>query len=376
MFSIGIAGFGGAGIALFDHFSAITDCEIKIIFDTENSAKERALKKSSKIIFTNDFNTFLNSGIDIVVISTPDKTHANYILQSLEFGKHILCEKPLTDSLSGIKNILKAAAAKPNLVFAVQHQMRFLPLHIKIKELIDKGELGRITYIEGYYVHNLTERAKAYHNWRFVDNATPLIYSGIHFVDILRWLTGDEIIEVSGMANNIAFPEYPESDLNVNLFKFKSGAIGKVITAFGAPRPQDHSIQIYGTKKCIKDNLLFSKDGSFEIIAGPLKNKLKKRKLGWLKNFTIQSYAKIFDFLMHTYPKNINYGVQGYPIRLYEHNLAVRHSVENFMEAVRGNGKPLCTVYEAARSVSVALAGVEAYRTGTTVKTEDYWNIT
>ncbi len=369
---IGIVGFGGAGMALYKHFESFDDCSVISVFDIKEPAFERARNHRADLFLTSDFDAFLESGIDIVVVSSPDSTHAKYICRSVEHGKHVLCEKPLTDSVEGIRDILKCVKAHPDIVVGVQHQMRCLPIHRKIKDIVSSGVLGKVGYIEGYYVHNLTKRAFEYDNWRLVENATPLIYSGIHFVDLLRWVVDDEIVEVSAMANNICFPEYPESDLNVVLLKFRSGIIGKVVTAFGAGRPQDHTVQVYGNDKSIFNNMLFDKDGSFEIFATPIRNTMQGRKLAWIKETVIATYSKLFEWLMRSYPYNAQYNIGYYPIRLYEHSMAVRNSAENFMNTVKGKGKLDCTVFDAARSVVVALAGVEAYRTGKTVVLKDF----
>ena len=372
-FKVGIVGFGGAGMALYQHFTSLEECEVISVFDIKEAAFERARNFSQEIFTTYNFENFLNSGIDIVIISSPDSTHADYLVRSVEAGKHVLCEKPLTDSVEGMRKILKAVNEHPQVVVGVQHQMRCLPLHRKVKKIIEANELGKIGYIEGYYVHNLTERAFEYDNWRIIENATPLIYSGIHFVDALRWLMDDEVVEVCGMANNICFPEYPESDLNVILLKFRSGVIGKVVTAFGAARPQDHSIQIYGDKKSIFNNLMFSHDGSFEVIARPMKNSMQGRKMAWLKDIAITGFASLFEMLMKLYPYNGQYNIGYYPVRLYEHSLSVGSSASNFLKVIKGEGELECSAKEAAKSVAVSLAGVEAYRTGQTVPVKKYW---
>lgn len=379
---IGIVGFGGAGIALYHHFNAIKGCRVISVYDTKQAGLDRAAKLSKALNTTDNFTTFLDSNIDISVVTSPDRTHAEYIIKSLDAGKHVICEKPLTDSVEGYTDILQAEAKNSRgCVTAVQHQMRFLPVHLKMKELIKKGELGRISYIEGYYVHNLTERAKLYDDWRFEDNATPLVYSGCHFVDLLRWLLGDEVVEVSAMANNIGFPEYPESDLNVVLLRFKSGVIGKVVTAFGAGRPQDHSVRIYGAKKSIENNLLFSKDGRFSVFASPfMKEPLEdhsgiRTKLGaYRRNYKAVIYGKIFEKLMSSYNLfNNEYSIGSYPIRLYEHAFAVRESVSDFVSAIRAGGKPKCSLTDSAKTVATCLAGVEAYRTNKVVPLSKYW---
>src|SRR6185295_19472311 len=139
-------------------------------------------------------------------------------------------------------------------------QMRFVPLHRRMKALVGAGALGAISYLEGYYVHDLTLRAFQTDRWRETDNATPLVYSGCHFVDLLRWLAGEEIVEVFAAAGHRAFPEYPESDLNVVTMRFASGAIGKVVVAFGEPVPQDHTVRGAGTEASVLGKLLYGRN--------------------------------------------------------------------------------------------------------------------
>jgi predicted dehydrogenase len=249
--------------------------------------------------------------------------------------------------------------------------MRFLPVHLAMRDIIDRGELGAIAYIEGYYVHNLTERASLYDCWRFQDNATPLVYSGCHFVDLLRWLLFDEVVEVVGMANNIAFPRYPESDTNVILLRFRSGVIGKVVTAFGFGRPQDHSVRVFGNQKCIENNLLFSKDGSFTIFAHP---RFERRRGSFLRGRSLRQriVTRLFEELMKT-PYPAQYSVACYPLRLYEHELALRESLRDFVDAIAHRRPPLCGILDAAKTVATCLAGVDSYRTGRPVAVEKYW---
>jgi predicted dehydrogenase len=385
---VGIVGFGGAGIAQFAHFSRICGSEVIAVFDPHESGIDRAKSMAPGILVTDDFDKFMAAGVNTIAVCSPDKTHADYVIAALEGGKHVICEKPLTDSLDGCRRILNAEAKAKSVVAAVQHQMRFLPVHLEMKRLIKSGRLGRLSYIEGYYVHNLTRRASLYDDWRFRDNATPLVYSGCHFVDLLRWLLGEEVEEAVGMANNIAFPEYPESDMNVLLFRFKSGVIGKVVVAFEAGRPQDHSVRIYGSEMSIENNLLFSKDGNFEVLARPHLPKDESfscnsksssnaiRGRGYRVKFNryhTYLHARLLEALMRCKSHDSEYGISSYPIRLYPHTLAVRSSLENFVKTIQGRERLECSLKDSARTVATCLAGVEAYRTGKTVKLSNCW---
>jgi predicted dehydrogenase len=381
---VGIVGFGGAGMAQHLHFSSIPGSRVVSIFDPKPNGRARAKSYAPSVVLAQSFSELLTSGINVVAVCSPDRTHADYVVGALEAGKHVICEKPLADSLEGCRRILQAEAAAKGVVAAVQHQMRFLPVHREMKRLIKSGNMGRISYIEGYYVHNLTQRAFLYDDWRRTDNATPLVYSGCHFVDLLRWLLDDEVEEVTGMANHLAFPEYPESDLNVILLRFRSGVIGKVVVAFGAGRPQDHSVRIHGSEKAIDNNILFSKDGNYLVFARPHRSRedppfysagtprsqLVRR---WVERSRVYWSARLLEFVMALTKRDEHYSVSSYPLRLYPHNLAVRASLENFVASVRGQDSLLCTLADSARTVVTCLAGVEAYRTGRTVKVSDYW---
>ncbi len=375
---VGIVGFRGAGIAQLAHFNDMENCCVTAIYDPNDAALTRAKELAPNAIATNNFEEFMLLNTTALAICAPDKDHAKYVVAALNAKKHVICEKPLADSIEGCKKILEAEKSAPGVVAAVQHQMRFLPVHIKMKELIKSGSLGNISYIEGYYVHNLIDRAYKYDNWRKTDNATPLVYSGCHFVDLIRWLLEDEIEEVMGMANNIAFPGYPESDLNVILMRLKSGVIAKIIVAFGAARPQDHSVRIYGSKKSIENNLLFSKDGSFSVFLRPhlpadeypsntKKTRFSLRGRGYrkaLEDYCRFSVVWMVEILLRLIGKNSFYGVSSYPVRLYPHTLAVRASLENFVKAIQGVEVLQCSLRDAATTAITCLAGVAAYRSG------------
>jgi predicted dehydrogenase len=377
---VGIVGFGGAAMAQVRHFQAL-GCPVVAVYDPKPGGIARANAVVPPVLATSDFAKFLSSGINTVSVCSPDSTHADYVVAALDAGFHVVCEKPLTDSVDGYRRILEAEdrAKGTGVIAAVQHQMRFLPVHLEMKKLIRSGELGRISYIEGYYVHNLTKRAWIHDDWRRTDNATPLVYSGCHFVDLLRWLLDDEVEEVSGMANNIAFPEYPESDLNVVLLRFKSGVVAKVIVAFGAGRPQDHSVRVYGSEKSIENNLLFAKDGSYRVFARPPAPGLAVESHS-LRGYRAMARANLdylivrsLEGLMRYKKPHPEFGILSYPIRLYPHNYAVRSSLRNFVNAIQGVQHLECSLVDAARTVATCLAGVEAYRTGKTIKVKDYW---
>lgn len=379
MLRIGIIGFGGAGQAHLFYFSCVAGCRVTKIFDPKPAARARAEARGAADRLYADEEAFWPD-LDAVVVCTPDGTHAQYIVAALARGIHVLVEKPLCDSVEGLRAIRRSAAAAPRQVVAVVHQMRFVPLHRKIKALAEAGELGALSYLEGYYVHDLTERAFTNDRWREDDNATPLVYSGCHFVDLLRWLAGEEIVEVFAAAGHRAFPEYPESDLNLVTLKFGSGAVGKVVVAFGEPGPQDHTVRVAGRDASVRGNLLYRRDGRLgEVLHRPMvvQRSLRKGagKTGGQSlyrqlrtNLPPYLMARTVELLRAFARRpNAEYGAANYPVRLYEHSLACVGAIEDFVGAIREGRQPMCSIDEAGRTVLACLAGVESYRTNRVV---------
>jgi predicted dehydrogenase len=375
MFRVGIIGFGGAGQAHYFYFSCIAGCRVTKVFDPKPAAGKRARAHAPDTIVSEEEEAFWPD-LDAVVICTPDATHASYVVKALARGLHVLVEKPLTDSVEGLCAIRRASAAAPSQVVAVVHQMRFVPLHKRIKALAEAGSLGTLSYLEGYYVHDLTTRAFQNDRWREADNATPLVYSGCHFVDLLRWFAGEEIVEVFAAANHRSFPEYPESDLNLVTLRFASGAIGKVVVAFGEAGPQDHSVRVAGSKATVRDNLLYRRDGRLgevlhrpmvlqpALLAGPGKRGGQSRYRQLRTNLPPYVFARAVEALRVLARRpNAEYGAAHYPVRLYEHSLACVEAIGDFVSAIRDRRRPLCSIDEAGRTVLACLAGVESYRT-------------
>lgn len=379
MMRIGIIGFGGAGGAHLSYYSCIPEVKVTKVFDTKPAGLKRASAYPS-VETCSDLDQFWKN-LDAVSICTPDETHADYIVQALDRGLHVLCEKPLTNSLEGIKKILQAEKGS-NKTLAALHQMRFVPLHVKMKALLEKNALGLVSYFEGYYVHNLTERAFQFDDWRGTSDSTPLIYAGCHFIDLLRWLAKEEIEEIHAYSNNIAFPRYPEADLTLASMRFKNGIIGKVLVTFGSACPQDHSVRIYGNKGCVDNNILFDQENKKTVIHSPIlfqrelippgsrQMVFKKSYRQFKNNLPHYLSAKVYEWLdpLLGRRRDGEYYNRYAPVRLYEHRLACLHAIKDFIRAAQASVRPICTAEDAAKTVLTAIAGVESSRTGQPVK--------
>ena len=371
---VGIIGFGGAGMAHNVFYGRLPGCTVTRVMDTKSAAAARVAEVAPNARMFDDLDAFLRD-VDLVSVCTPDATHAEYIEAALARDVHVLTEKPLTNSIEGIRRIVDAESRSSARV-GVLHQMRFVPLFEKMKQTVDSGALGRLAYIEGYYVHDLTVRAFKYDDWRATSEATPMVYAGCHFVDLLRWLTGEEPTEAYAMAGNVAFPSYPESDLNTALLRFPSGAVGNVVVSIGTAGPQDHSVRLYGSEGSIDNSALFGRGSKWvKTLHKPklLNTDLLRRP--WCirprgiyhqlrRNTVPRILVECFEALRRVAPgAHTEYGPRYFPVRLYEHGLACQRAVRNFVRAIPGDEPVACTVRDSAKTVLACLAGVESFRT-------------
>jgi predicted dehydrogenase len=368
---VGIIGFGGAGTAHYRYFRCVPGCRVTSIYDPKPEGRARAARLGSPRV-SSTLEEFWE-GLDAVSVCAPDEDHAGYITEALSRGIHVLSEKPLTESVEGIRKIHEAEKTS-RATLAVLHQMRFVPLFQKMKAAVDSGELGAISYAEGYYVHDLTERAFKFDTWRRQGRATPIVYAGCHFVDLLRWLTGEEPLEVFASGNHVAFPEYPEADLTVAVMRFPSSALGKVLVSIGTAGPQDHSVRVYGQGGSIDNNALFARGGAWRrtlhkptLVQRPLLRDPTRRERELFRQLKSNAAARLMTTAFNTYRRFSSpygqYYARHFPLRLYEHRLACVAAIEDFVDAARTCRPPLCTADDSARTVLACLAALESMRT-------------
>ncbi len=110
--------------------------------DPERIAKEFKVPQA----YRREEELLADPEVEAVYIASPVQHHARQIMQCAEAGKHILCEKPLTRDLREARKVA-AVCRKQGVLLQDGYMMKFHGAHVKVKELIDKGRLGRIVYL-------------------------------------------------------------------------------------------------------------------------------------------------------------------------------------------------------------------------------------
>ena len=184
--------------------------------------KEEALKKISRLypwlILTKDESDILeNPSIDAVFIVTPVNTHYSFVKASLEHGKHVFVEKPLTDSYARGYELVELAKTKKKILM-VGHIFEYVPAVRKIKELIKTNRIGKIYYISSKRVNLGIHRKDVSVIWDLAPHDFSMIF---------YWLE-EEPKSISCFAKGCIIPDKPDIAF-INL-QFPSGIIANIET--------------------------------------------------------------------------------------------------------------------------------------------------
>jgi len=144
---IGVAGCGYWGPNLIRNFRALPDCNLKIMCDLSFARLKHLKSLYPEVASATDYKHMLNGiSLDAVVIATNVKTHFPLAKAALLAGKHTFIEKPMAASVEHCEELVDIAKKK-GLVLMTGHTFLYSPVVRKIREIIDKGDIGEIRYI-------------------------------------------------------------------------------------------------------------------------------------------------------------------------------------------------------------------------------------
>lgn len=148
MINVAIIGYGYWGPNLVRNFNSVEGCHVKWVSDLRLPRLEIVQKQYPSIQITDDVEKiFDDKDVDAVVIATPVHQHYPLALKALHAGKHVLIEKPMTQSVEEAEK-LGALSEEKGLTLMVDHTFLYTGAVQKIKELIDKDEIGDIEYFD------------------------------------------------------------------------------------------------------------------------------------------------------------------------------------------------------------------------------------
>lgn len=330
-----VAVIGCGSIAKNRHlgeFNQHPNVEIVAVCDiVEERAQEVAQTYGAKA-YTNYEDILKIEEIDAVSVCLPNYLHAPVSIAALEAGKHVLCEKPMATSIEEADAMIEAAK-KNDKKLMIAHNQRFVTSHQKARALIESGEVGKIYSFRSTFGHGGPETwsADGEDSWFFKKDEAfigAMGDLGVHKTDLLRYLLGEEFVEVASFIETSAKDFANVDDNAVCILKSESGIIGTLAASWAYTAGEDNSTIIYGENATLR----LEDDPNYSLIVQYKNGEVVKYELG-----AIQSNE--------------------------EGGQTTSHTIDHFVEAVLENHEPLIDGEEGKKSLAVILAALESMET-------------
>lgn len=325
---IGLIGCGGISR---EHISAYLKLRDRVeVVATADLLEERAINAARAVgaeSYYTDYRSILRRpDVDAVDICLPHHLHAKVAVEAAEAGKHVLCEKPIARNLEEADSMIDAAK-RYGVKLMIAENWRFLP-HVNVaKRLVEGRELGVVFLAKTDLVGFPRDLAPS--GWKLDAEKVGggvSIDSGIHNVDMIRWVVG-EVRTVTAFTNRLIRTEITGEDTGCILFRHVSDALS-VLTLTWAAR--------------------FSADREY-----PLKVYGSEGSLAW---------AAWDDYVI------VCRGGETMTVKAGDFSESFKAEIEHFVDCIELDKTPLTSGEEARRDLELVLAAYESAKTGRAVE--------
>jgi len=303
---IGVVGCGAIGQRRhIPEVAANPRARLVALCDVVASRAEEQAKKYGGQAYA-DFDEFLkHPDMDAVIIGTPNYLHAPMTLAAFKAGKHVLVEKPMATTRKEAKAMIEAARKAGKFLMIGQNQRLMRP-HVKAREILSTGRLGKVLTFRTAFKHAGPEFWSVDNHpgtWFFQKEKAAMGVCGdlgIHKADLMRYLLGEEIVEVAAMigTQNKRYANGKLIDVDDNamlLVKTQSGVMGSIIiswTNYGEPEAN------YTVIYCERAVMMLATDPDYGVIVRWRNGDEDKHKVGEIATNVKQVSSGVADMFI------------------------------------------------------------------------------
>ena len=224
---VGIVGYGVVGKTRFH--SIVKNTPYKVTAISENNLIARKDIPKNIDVFEDYQSLIEQSNVDIVFISLPNKFAANATVLSLKKGLHVFCEKPPARTLAELEEVLLVSQQHPGLKLMYGFNHRFHHSVEEAKLIIEENSLGRLINMRGVYGKSqmISFNQSDWRTRREESGGGILLDQGIHMLDLMRYLSGEDFSEIFSFIDN-AFWNFDVEDNAYVLMKSQTGVVAQL----------------------------------------------------------------------------------------------------------------------------------------------------
>lgn len=222
---------------------------VAVMDPVKESAVQAAAGSSAEI--TSELTEVLDLDPDVVIISSPVHLHEEAIIGAVERGAHVLCEKPLSNTVASCRRIVDSAAAA-NRMLSVGFNHRYYPSIKYIRSVLDAGTLGDIDHVRVFGGHDGLGNFRA--DWQYKapeSGGGAMMDVGIHMTDLARHLVG-EIAQVYGVQSSRLWKVEGSEDNAVAVFQTESGIPIAYEATWSEWKGYRFYVELYGDKGMVR----------------------------------------------------------------------------------------------------------------------------
>lgn len=247
----------------------------------------------------------LRADCDAVIVSTPPQFHEEAVLSALAAGKHVLCEKPLTNSLAAGRRMI-AAAQESGRMLATGFNHRYFPAIRFLKKTIADGVIGKLDHVRAFAGHEGLSQFRA--PWEYdkqVIGGGALMDVGIHLLDLTAYILGD-VHEVFGIATGNVWNLPGSEDNGFALLRNAAGKVATLHATWSEWKGYRFYIEAYGDRGMVRAyyapmmNVLIVKDAPDSkprrrFLFYPM-NAVREKLFGWQSTVIDTFQQELIDF--------------------------------------------------------------------------------
>lgn len=320
--------------------NAARDQELVAVYSRDRGRAETFAQKHGARAAYDSLDALLqDSRVEAVFIASPNSLHCRHTLQAAQAGKHVLAEKPMATTLEDAIAMVRGCR-EAGVKLASGYHLRTHPGHILARRLIAEGTLGRVALAQGQWGFGVRGQEGppprlGLREWwddpEMIGGASTMMGTGVHVIDLLRFLLGQEVIEVSAITDGQT-QQRPLEQLAAMSMRFDGGTIATVCCGRLLPDSRN-DFAVYGSHGRItgRATLWEAFQGRVEVVSETV-NRTEVYSAEYLGNFVAE--------------------------------------LEDFHQAIEEDRQPAATGLDGLRLVQVTLAMVQSARDGRTVKIE------
>lgn len=256
-YNVVLIGCGHMGEVHLEHIYYKEHINISCVCDkNEERAQEFARRFRADSISVDAEECISRPETDIVIIATYPSNHLALLKLCIKYKKHVICEKPIATTLEDGQEFVRLVKENPDVKVLVGYILRHNATYRRVAKMIQEGAIGKPIIMRMMQNHHTLDWARYR---KLIEETSPIVDCGSHYLDVMQWFTGEQITEISGVGMRTE-DDLPLDKCNYEMItaRLSDGSVGFYEAGWTKTIASNNMKEFIGPKGSIR--LVFAKD--------------------------------------------------------------------------------------------------------------------